>query len=78
MTIEISSAQIRTVLCLIAAIVLVTLAPIIVTAIYAKAVPDSLIAMADKTVTGLVGVLGTMAGIIVRNSSKAPPAEPQP
>lgn len=76
MTIEISQAQLRAVLCLIGAIVLVTVAPIIVTAIYAKAVPDSLIAMTDKTVTGLVGVLGTLAGIMVRNSTKTITQEP--
>lgn len=74
MTLELTKAQLRAIGWVIASILLVTIAPVIVTAIYGKAVPDSLIAMSDKTVTGLIGVLGTLAGAIaMRAGSKVEP-----
>lgn len=58
-----SRQQFYAFLALVGAIVLVALAPIIVTGIMGKVVPDSLVAVSDKCLTGLVGVLGTIAGI---------------
>lgn len=53
-------------LALIAAILILGLAPIVTAGFMGKTLPDSLIAVSDKTVTGLVGVLGTLAGMIFR------------
>lgn len=53
---------------LIVAILLLGLAPIVVSGILGKNLPDSLIAVSDKTVTGLVGVLGTIAAMIFRSN----------
>ncbi len=74
MTIELTRAQLRAFLSLIGCILVVTVAPIIVTGIWGKAVPDSLVAMSDKTVTGLVGVLGTLVGVMWQSRPKG--AEP--
>lgn len=62
MTGDISRGQLVTLLAIIASIVVVCLAPIIVTGIMGKVVPDSLIAASDKCITGLIGVLGTLVG----------------
>jgi hypothetical protein len=64
MTIHLSRVQLIAFMALIVSIVVVTLAPVIVTGIMGKTVPDSLIAVSDKTVTGLVGVLGTLVGVM--------------
>jgi hypothetical protein len=53
---------ITTVLTLVGAVVIVSLAPVIVTGIMGKVIPDGLIGVSDKTVTGLIGVLGTVVG----------------
>lgn len=53
-------------LALIGAILILGLAPIVTAGFMGKTLPDSLIAVSDKTVTGLVGVLGTLAGMIFR------------
>ncbi len=55
-------------LALIIAILLLGLAPIVVSGIMGKTMPDSLIAVSDKTVTGLVGVLGTISAMIFRSN----------
>lgn len=55
-------------LALIMAILILGLAPIVTAGLWGKPLPDSLIAVSDKTVTGLVGVLGTLAGMIFRLS----------
>jgi multidrug efflux pump subunit AcrA (membrane-fusion protein) len=55
-------------LALIAAILLLGLAPIAVSGLMGKVIPDSLIAVSDKTVTGLVGVLGTIAAMVFRTN----------
>ena len=53
---------------LIVAILILGLAPVVTAGIMGKPLPDSLIAVSDKTVTGLVGVLGTLAGMIFRTN----------
>lgn len=55
-------------LALIAAILILGLAPVVTAGLWGKPLPDSLIAVSDKTVTGLVGVLGTLAGMIFRTN----------
>lgn len=56
-------------LALIAAILILGLAPVVTSALTDQGgLPDSLIAVSDKTVTGLVGVLGTLAGMIFRTN----------
>ena len=55
--------QLSAFMVVVIAVVLVTLAPVIVTGLMGKVVPDSLIAVSDKCITGLVGVLGTLAGV---------------
>lgn len=74
MTPQLGRAALTAFLSIVAAVALVSLAPVIVTGLMGKSVPDSLIAVSDKTVTGLIGVLGTLAGIIFRPSAK--PGEP--
>jgi hypothetical protein len=74
MTIHLTRAQLIAFLALVAAIVTVTLAPIIVTGIRGQSVPDSLIAVTDKTVIGLIGVLGTLVGVMWQSRPKG--AEP--
>lgn len=64
MTIHLTRAQLIAFLALVIAIVIVTLAPIIVTGLRGQSVPDSLIAVTDKTVIGLIGVLGTLVGVM--------------
>lgn len=68
MTSNLSRLQFWAFLALVGAIVLVSLAPIIVTGIMGKVVPDSLVAVSDKCLTGLVGVLGTIAGVAWRST----------
>jgi len=53
---------------LIVAILTLGLAPVVTAGIMGKTLPDSLIAVSDKTVTGLVGVLGTIAAMIFRTN----------
>jgi hypothetical protein len=55
-------------LALIFAIVVLGSSPIIVAGLLGKGLPDSLIAVSDKTVTGLVGVLGTIAALVFRTN----------
>ena len=60
--------QLSAFLALIGAILILGLAPIVTAGFWGKPLPDALIAVSDKTVTGLVGVLGTLAGMIFRLS----------
>lgn len=55
-------------LALIFAILVLGLAPVVSAGIMGKNLPDSLIAVSDKTVTGLVGVLGALASMIFRTN----------
>lgn len=70
MTAQLIRAQLHAFLFLIFAVVLVSLAPIIVTGIMGKVVPDSLIAVSDKCITGLIGVLGTIVGVMWQSRPK--------
>lgn len=64
MTIELTRAQLVAFMALIGGIIIVSLAPVVITGIRGQVIPDSLIAVSDKTVTGLVGVLGTLVGVM--------------
>lgn len=64
MTVHLTRAQLAAFLALVLAVVIVTLAPVIVTGIMGKVVPDSLVAVSDKSITGLIGVLGTLVGVM--------------
>lgn len=72
---DLATNQHRAFIVLVVAIVLVALAPIAVTGIMGKVMPDSLIAVSDKCLTGLVGVLGTLAGMSIsrRSVTETPP-----
>lgn len=79
MTSHLIRAQLQAFLMLVFAVILVSLAPVIVTGIMGKVIPDSLIAVSDKTVTGLIGVLGTIVGVMWQSRPKAgePAGTPQ-
>lgn len=62
--------QMNVILCMIAAVLVLGLAPIITAGIMGKTLPDSLIAVSDKTITGLIGVLGTYVGMRI-NANRA-------
>ncbi|MBI0474206.1 hypothetical protein D9601_02350 [Sphingomonas sp. MA1305] len=70
MNIQLTKAQLQAFLALVAAVVLVSIAPIVVTGLMGKVVPDGLIAVSDKTVTGLIGVLGTLVGVMWQSRPK--------
>lgn len=70
MTIELTKAQLRAFLALIFAIVVVSVLPVIISGIRGEVIPDSLISVSDKTVTGLVGVLGTLVGVMWQSRPK--------
>ena len=53
---------------LVGAILILGLAPVVTAGIMGKTLPDMLIAVSDKTVTGLVGVLGSVATMIFRTT----------
>lgn len=55
-------------LALIFAILVLGLAPVVVAGILGRNLPDSLVAVSDKTVTGLVGVLGTIGALVFRSN----------
>lgn len=74
MTHDLTRAQLVAFLTLTCAILVATIAPLIVTGIWGKAVPDSLISMADKTVTGLVGVLGALGARMWTDRKMGEPA----
>lgn len=70
MNVQLTRAQLQAFLALVASVVLVSIAPIIVTGLMGKAVPDGLIAVSDKTITGLIGVLGTLVGVMWQSRPK--------
>lgn len=53
---------------LVLAVMVLGLTPIVTAGIMGKTLPDSLIAVSDKTVTGLIGVLGSVATMIFRTN----------
>ena len=58
--------QYRAFIALLAATLVIALAPIVVSGILGKALPDALIATSDKAVTGFVTLLGTVGGLLFR------------
>lgn len=70
MTAQLTSAQLRAFLAIVSAVVIVSIAPIVSTSLLGKTIPDSLIAVSDKTVTGLIGVLGTLVGVMWQSRPK--------
>lgn len=64
MNIHLTNAQLKAFLALVFAVLIVSLAPIFVAGIRGKVIPDALIAVSDKTITGLIGVLGTLVGVM--------------
>lgn len=70
---HLSTMQFRAMLSIVLSVVVVSLAPVVVTGIMGKVVPDSLIAVSDKTITGLIGVLGTLVGVMWQARPKAEP-----
>lgn len=73
-TVTLTRSQLNAFLALVVSVVVVSLAPVIVTGLMGRTVPDSLIAVSDKTVTGLVGVLGTLVGVMWQARPRAPDA----
>lgn len=51
---------------LVFAILVLGMAPVLTAGIGGKNLPDMLIAVSDKTVTGLIGVLGSVATMVFR------------
>lgn len=70
MTVQLTRAQLHAFLALIFAIVIVSVLPVVISGIRGEVIPDSLIAVSDKTVTGLVGVLGTLVGVMWQSRPK--------
>jgi len=68
--VQLTRAQLQAFLALIAAIVVTSALPVLVSGMLGRAMPDSLIAVSDKTVTGLVGVLGTLVGVMWQSRPK--------
>ena len=64
MTEQLIRAQLIAFFTLVVAVLIVSIAPVVVTGLIGKTVPDSLIAVSDKTITGLIGVLGTLVGVM--------------
>lgn len=78
---QLTKAQLHAFLALVASVLIVSLAPVVVTGLMGRTVPDSLIAVSDKTVTGLIGVLGTLVGVMWQTRPRAgdqPPASGKP
>lgn len=80
-TVTLTYAQLGAFVALVLAVIVVSLAPVVVTGLMGRTVPDSLIAVSDKTVTGLVGVLGTLVGVMWQQQPRlglTPPATGKP
>ena len=56
----------RAFLAVVLATLVVALAPIIVSGLLGKVLPDGLIATSDKVTTGFVTLLGTIGGLLFR------------
>lgn len=63
-----SRAQLIAFLSLVGAVLVISLAPIIVTGLVGKTLSDSLVAVSDKSITGIIGVLGSLATMIFRTN----------
>ena len=69
-------ALVTVLLALIISVVLVALAPVVISGLMGKSVPEGLIAVSDKCITGLIGVLGTVAGIAWKSRNAGPTGTP--
>ena len=58
----------RAFLAVVAVTLVVALAPVVVSGLLGKMLPDALIATSDKVTTGLVTLLGTIGGLLFRQS----------
>ncbi|GGB18930.1 hypothetical protein GCM10011380_05610 [Sphingomonas metalli] len=67
----------RAFLSVVAATLIVALAPIVVSGILGKSLPEALIATSDKVTTGLVTLLGTIGGLMFRQVPPSDPGRPQ-
>lgn len=63
-----SRQQLIALLALVFVLMLISITPIIATLIVEKTFPSELINLADKTVSGLIGVIGSVATLIFRQS----------
>ncbi len=63
----------RAFLAVVIATLLVALAPIAVTGLLGKVLPEALIATSDKVTTGLVTLLGTIGALLFRQSQPDAP-----
>ncbi|MDP1027537.1 hypothetical protein Q5H91_09960 [Sphingomonas sp. KR1UV-12] len=66
----------RAFLSVVAATLVVALAPVIVSGLLGKVLPEALIATSDKVTTGLVTLLGTIGGLLFRQSQPIASSEP--
>ena len=53
---------------LVAAVVVIGGAPMLIAGIWGHSLPDALISNSDKTVSGLIGILGTLVGLSFRRT----------
>lgn len=58
----------RAFLAVVGATLIVALAPVVISGLLGKMLPDALIATSDKVTTGLVTLLGTIGGLLFRQS----------
>ncbi len=56
----------RAFLAVVAATLVVALAPVVISGLLGKMLPDALIATSDKVTTGLVTLLGTIGALLFR------------
>ena len=66
----------RAFLAVVVATLVVALAPVVVSGLLGKTLSEGLIATSDKVTTGLVTLLGTIGGLLFRQSQ--PAADPTP
>ncbi len=58
----------RAFLAVVIATLVVALAPVVIPGLLGKVLPEGLIATSDKVTTGLVTLLGTIGGLLFRQS----------
>lgn len=63
-----SRAQLTAFLSLVFAVLVISLAPVVTAGLMGKTLPDSLVAVSDKSITGIIGVLGSLATMIFRTN----------
>ncbi|MFS0773846.1 hypothetical protein [Sphingomonas sp. 1P08PE] len=68
----------RAFLSVVGATLIVALAPVVVSGLLGKVLPEALIATSDKVTSGLVTLLGTIGGLLFRQSQPAAPPDAPP